>query len=98
MYIPISPLFIPENLTIEEILGMFVSKNVDRNTTTIIARRRYPVQSACMALKQSYFAWHRTPSIEFVGECADDYGGPRRELFRQVFIVYLQNVLKLVYK
>ncbi|KAL0161033.1 hypothetical protein M9458_044758, partial [Cirrhinus mrigala] len=29
----------------------------------------------------SYFAWHRTPRIEFVGESAEDHGGPQREFF-----------------
>lgn len=47
-----------------------------------MARRRKILHSACVALDKSYFDWHKMPNVEFVGEMADDYGGPRREFFR----------------
>ncbi|KAA8577519.1 hypothetical protein FQN60_009174, partial [Etheostoma spectabile] len=37
-------------------------------------------------MSRSYFAWHKLPHIEFVGEMAEDYGGPRREYFRLLMI------------
>lgn len=52
----------------------------------VVARRTKILHRACTALKNSYFAWHKSPQIEFVGESADDYGGPSREFFRLVQI------------
>lgn len=66
----------------EDVIQRFICENIDASNITIIARRRHALQSACMALRQNYFAWHKTPLIEFVGEEAADYGGPRREFFR----------------
>jgi len=66
-----------------EILQQFHRDNVDNHTSLdLVARRKKIVQSACSALSRSYFVWYRIPNIEFMGEMAEDYGGPRREFFR----------------
>ncbi|KAG7317773.1 hypothetical protein KOW79_018808 [Hemibagrus wyckioides] len=52
----------------------------------VVARRSKILHSACQALSKSFFAWHRTPRIEFVRESADDFGGPQREFFRLLMI------------
>jgi len=66
-----------------DVLNEFRGDNLDLTThVTVVARRRRVLHSACVALQKSYFKWHKTPNIEFVGEMAEDYGGPRREFFR----------------
>ncbi|XP_057217759.1 G2/M phase-specific E3 ubiquitin-protein ligase-like [Triplophysa rosa] len=45
-----------------------------------------------MVLSRGYFEWYKTPNIEFVGEMAEDYGGPRREFFR-LLMIELQSTL-----
>ncbi|XP_051960502.1 G2/M phase-specific E3 ubiquitin-protein ligase-like [Xyrauchen texanus] len=59
---------------------------------TVIARRKNILKSACVALSRGYFEWHKTPNIEFVGEMAKDYGGPRREFFRLLMIELQSNL------
>ncbi|KAG1928315.1 LINE-1 type transposase domain-containing protein [Pimephales promelas] len=66
-----------------DVLNEFRGDNLDLTThVTVVARRRRVLHSACVALQKSYFEWHETPNIEFVGEMAENYGGPRREFFR----------------
>lgn len=66
-----------------DILEGFRKNNLDLAThVTVVARRRRVLHSACIALHKSYFEWRKIPDIEFVGELAEDYGGPRREFFR----------------
>ena len=68
-----------------DILKDFQNDHLDLSCSiTVIARRKNILQSACVALSRSYFAWHKLPHIEFVGEMAEDYGGPRREYFRLI--------------
>lgn len=63
-----------------EILKEFHEDNLDfYSHITVIARRKIILKSACVALSRGYFEWHKTPNIEFVGEMAEDHGGPRRE-------------------
>lgn len=77
------PPFLQDEMDLATVLKDFQETHLDTsNYCTIIARRRKILHSACMALSKSYFAWHKLPNIEFVGEMADDYGGPRREFFR----------------
>ncbi|MED6234105.1 hypothetical protein ATANTOWER_022365 [Ataeniobius toweri] len=44
--------------------------------SVVIACRKHILKSAYMALSKTYFSWHKTPNVQFVGEMADDYGGP----------------------
>ncbi|XP_076731533.1 G2/M phase-specific E3 ubiquitin-protein ligase-like [Maylandia zebra] len=82
-----------DEMDLATVLKDFQETHLDTsNYCTIIARRRKILHSACMALSKSYFAWHKLPNIEFVGEMADDYGGPRQEFFR-LLMVETQNSL-----
>ncbi|KAL3988970.1 hypothetical protein ACER0C_013288 [Sarotherodon galilaeus] len=82
-----------DEMDLATVLKDFQETHLDTsNYCTVIARRRKILHSACMALSKSYFAWHKLPNIEFVGEMADDYGGPRREFFR-LLMVETQNSL-----
>ncbi|KAL7826267.1 hypothetical protein SRHO_G00340050 [Serrasalmus rhombeus] len=70
-----------ENLA--DIIRDFKRENISEHSTlTVVARRRRILHSAITALNKGYFDWHKRPQIEFVGEMADDYGGPTREFFR----------------
>ncbi|ROI15246.1 G2/M phase-specific E3 ubiquitin-protein ligase [Anabarilius grahami] len=74
---------IEDDVTAADIIRTFQRENLNLDERVIVvARRRKILHSACTALKTSYFAWHKSPQIEFVGESADDYGGPSREFFR----------------
>ncbi|KAL7826220.1 hypothetical protein SRHO_G00339580 [Serrasalmus rhombeus] len=69
-----------ENLA--DIIRDFKRENISEHSTlTVVARRRRILHSAITALNKGYFDWHKRPQIEFVGEMADDYGGPTREFF-----------------
>ncbi|KAG5267077.1 hypothetical protein AALO_G00239600 [Alosa alosa] len=72
-----------EGIDLVSILNGFRGDNCDpHESCVVVARRRHILTSACGALAKSFFHWHREPHVEFVGEMADDYGGPRREFFR----------------
>ncbi|XP_066515047.1 uncharacterized protein [Hoplias malabaricus] len=76
-----------------QILKEFREEHIDLTMTiTVIVRRKYILQSACTALSRSYFNWHKVPNVEFVGEMAEDYGGPRREFFRLLMIEIQQRL------
>ncbi|XP_076866557.1 uncharacterized protein LOC143517694 isoform X2 [Brachyhypopomus gauderio] len=78
---PYSPSNEVENLA--DIIGEFRKENISEHSTLIVvARRRRILHSAITALNKGYFDWHKCPRIEFVGEMADDFGGPTREFFR----------------
>ncbi|XP_076850020.1 uncharacterized protein LOC143498984 isoform X2 [Brachyhypopomus gauderio] len=78
---PYSPSNEMENLA--DIIGEFRRENISVHSTLIVvARRRRILHSAITALNKGYFDWHKCPQIEFVGEMADDFGGPTREFFR----------------
>ncbi|KAL7827082.1 hypothetical protein SRHO_G00328000 [Serrasalmus rhombeus] len=77
---PYSPCDEMENLA--DIIRDFKRENISEHSTlTVVARRRRILHSAITALNKGYFDWHKRPQIEFVGEMADDYGGPTREFF-----------------
>ncbi|KAE8281689.1 hypothetical protein D5F01_LYC20689 [Larimichthys crocea] len=48
--------------------------------------RRKLLESAIKAISRVTFSWTDLPQIEFVGEDADDMGGPQREFFRLLMI------------
>ncbi|XP_048035991.1 G2/M phase-specific E3 ubiquitin-protein ligase-like [Megalobrama amblycephala] len=76
-----------EEADLADILRSFQKDHLDtENCAIVVARRSKILHSACQALSKSYFAWHRTPRIEFVGESAEDHGGPQREFFRLLMI------------
>ncbi|KAL7827039.1 hypothetical protein SRHO_G00327570 [Serrasalmus rhombeus] len=80
-----------ENLA--DIIRDFKRENISEHSTlTVVARRRRILHSAITALNKGYFDWHKRPQIEFVGEMADDYGGPTREFFRNVFFSHSGRV------
>ncbi|KAK0147047.1 G2/M phase-specific E3 ubiquitin-protein ligase [Merluccius polli] len=54
--------------------------------STICIRRKKLLESAIRALSRVTFCWTESPHIEFVGEDADDMGGPQREFFRLLMI------------
>ncbi|KAL6466826.1 hypothetical protein MHYP_G00246300 [Metynnis hypsauchen] len=65
------------------IIRDFKRENISEHSTlTLVARRRQILHGAITALNKGYFDWHKRTQIEFVGEMADDYGGPTREFFR----------------
>jgi len=50
-------------------------------------------------LRQPSFSFFNQPKIVFIGEVAVDDGGPRREFFRQVFLVirkYNPNIYSIL--
>lgn len=70
-----------------KILSNFRKENIcEEATLTVVVRRKRVLQSAINALSKSYFAWYKRPQVEFVGELAEDHGGPTREFFRWVDI------------
>ncbi|XP_039524561.1 uncharacterized protein LOC120477165 isoform X1 [Pimephales promelas] len=76
-----------EEADLADILRSFQKDHLDtQNCAIVVARRSKILHSACQALSKSYFAWNRTPRIEFVGESAEDHGGPQREFFRLLMI------------
>ncbi|KAL7827076.1 hypothetical protein SRHO_G00327940 [Serrasalmus rhombeus] len=88
---PYSPCDEMENLA--DIIRDFKRENISEHSTlTVVARRRRILHSAITALNKGYFDWHKRPQIEFVGEMADDYGGPTREFFRNVFFSHSGRV------
>ncbi|KAL7868727.1 hypothetical protein SRHO_G00101110, partial [Serrasalmus rhombeus] len=89
-----------ENLA--DIIRDFKRENISEHSTlTVVARRRRILHSAITALNKGYFDWHKRPQIEFVGEMADDYGGPTREFFSFVedhdLGIHKSTVKKFVY-
>ncbi|ROJ30489.1 G2/M phase-specific E3 ubiquitin-protein ligase [Anabarilius grahami] len=75
-----------------DILREFREDNLDSYShIVVIARRKHILKSACVALSRGYFEWHKTPNVQFVGEMAEDYGGPRREFFRLLMIELQSN-------
>ncbi|KAL7377198.1 hypothetical protein ABVT39_023665 [Epinephelus coioides] len=68
---------------LREILKDFRGENICEYTTlTVVVRRKRVLQSAINTLGKSYFDWHKHPNTEFVGELAQDSGGPTREFFQ----------------
>ncbi|XP_058626489.1 uncharacterized protein LOC131537205 [Onychostoma macrolepis] len=62
-----------DDVTAADIIRTFQKENINlEEKMIVVARRRKVLHSACTALKSSYFAWHKSPQIEFVGESADD--------------------------
>ncbi|XP_013884630.1 G2/M phase-specific E3 ubiquitin-protein ligase [Austrofundulus limnaeus] len=68
--------------TLSDILESFQHENKEDDKVPVIARRRRVLQSMSMALSMHSFSWKKIPQVEFVGEMADDYGGPKREFLR----------------
>ncbi|XP_060921705.1 uncharacterized protein LOC132995645 [Labrus mixtus] len=54
--------------------------------STCCIRRKKLLESAIKAISRVTFCWTDSPQIEFVGEDADDMGGPQREFFRLLMI------------
>ncbi|KAA0712533.1 hypothetical protein E1301_Tti019071 [Triplophysa tibetana] len=72
-----------EQQDLASLINDFRSANLNMHcNTTVVAQRRKITLSACRALERNYFVWHVIPNVEFIGEMAEDYGGPRREFFR----------------
>ncbi|XP_071326657.1 uncharacterized protein [Trachinotus anak] len=77
----------PEEMDLAIILGTFQEDHLsDGMVSTICVRRKKLLESAIKALSRVTFSWTHTPHIEFVGEEADDMGGPQREFFRLLMI------------
>ncbi|MED6256394.1 hypothetical protein ATANTOWER_025181 [Ataeniobius toweri] len=73
----------PENeMSLATILQEFRTEHIDGRTLIVVARRTRVLQSAIVALHKDYFDWHKCPQVEFVGEMAEDFGGPTREFMR----------------
>lgn len=65
------------------ILRTFHEDHLSGNLVSTICIKRSKLQeSAIKALSRVNFCWTHSPHIEFVGEDADDMGGPQREFFR----------------
>lgn len=58
----------------------------DDLVSTICIRRKKLLESAIKAISRVTFSWTHLPQIEFVGEDADDMGGPQREFFRSEYL------------
>lgn len=66
--------------TILEQFRMEHTQNV--GCTTVVVRRGKTLQSATRAFNGRIFSWRQKPVVEFVGESAEDQGGPLREFLR----------------
>lgn len=65
------------------IIRTFKEEHISDDQISIICiRRRKLLESAVKAISRATFSWTHLPHIEFVGEDADDMGGPQREFFR----------------
>ncbi|MED6240308.1 hypothetical protein ATANTOWER_019093 [Ataeniobius toweri] len=65
------------------VLQDFQQDHLDTSVNSVvIACRKHILKSAYMALSNTYCSWHKTPNVQFVGEIADDYGGPSREFLQ----------------
>jgi len=69
--------------TIAELLADVVG-GTSGDPLTIVVSRRNLLKSAIIATNKPGFDYGRRPVICFVGEDAEDDGGPRREFFRLV--------------
>ena len=54
--------------------------------STVCIRRKKLLESAIKATSRATFCWTHSPLVEFVGEDADDMGGPQREFFRSEYL------------
>jgi len=77
---------VEHGISLKELLSEVV-ENVSGDPLTIVVSRRNVLKSATIATQKPDFTYNRVPVVTFVGEDAEDDGGPRREFFRSVFIV-----------
>ncbi|XP_038560055.1 G2/M phase-specific E3 ubiquitin-protein ligase-like [Micropterus salmoides] len=76
-----------EDVDLAIILRTFQEDHLSHSlVSTICVRRRKLLESAVKAISRNAFCWTHSPLIEFVGEDADDMGGPQREFFRLLMI------------
>ncbi|KAF5887442.1 G2/M phase-specific E3 ubiquitin-protein ligase-like isoform X1, partial [Clarias magur] len=78
--------FPSEEEDLATILTNFQDHLSDDQVSTICVRRKKLLESAIKAISRASFCWTYSPRIEFVGEDADDLGGPQREFFRLLMI------------
>jgi hypothetical protein len=57
-------------------------KSDDTNQNTIVVQRSRLLASSVAAIRKKCFLSSLKVAVEFSGEEAEDYGGPRREFFR----------------
>jgi len=69
--------------TVAELLSD-LAEGIDGEPVAIAVSRRNLLKSATIAAQKAGFSYSRPPVISFVGEDAEDDGGPRREFFRLV--------------
>ncbi|XP_019748997.1 G2/M phase-specific E3 ubiquitin-protein ligase-like isoform X2 [Hippocampus comes] len=76
-----------EEVDLATILRTFHEDHISGNlVSTICIRRSKLLESAIKAISRVTFCWTHSSHIEFVGEHADDMGGPQREFFRLLMI------------
>ncbi|XP_067445141.1 uncharacterized protein [Thunnus thynnus] len=76
-----------EEIDLAVILSTFQEHHLSEGlVSTICIRRKKLLESAIKAISRASFCWTHSPLIEFVGEDADDMGGPQREFFRLLMI------------
>ncbi|XP_042268207.1 uncharacterized protein LOC121897638 isoform X1 [Thunnus maccoyii] len=76
-----------EEIDLAVILSTFQEHHLSEGlASTICIRRKKLLESAIKAISRASFYWTYSPVIEFVGEDADDMGGPQREFFRLLMI------------
>jgi len=72
---------------LKEIIKPLVD-DIQGQEITVIVNRRAVLRSAKLAVSKPGFSFNRPVKIVFSGEDAVDEGGPRREFFRQVSVLY----------
>ncbi|XP_042267619.1 uncharacterized protein LOC121897287 isoform X2 [Thunnus maccoyii] len=76
-----------EEIDLAVILSTFQEHHLSEGlVSTICIRRKKLLESTIKAISRASFCWTHSPLIEFVGEDADDMGGPQREFFRLLMI------------
>lgn len=70
-----------EKVALQECLTNFQKKIVPSRCELVILRKR--LLGTCLnSIKEPNFDFFKMPSFRFIGEEADDFGGPTREFFR----------------
>lgn len=65
------------------VVALVVAK--ESNPNPVIVHRSRILQSTLAAIRRPNFSYSRLIEVEFVGEDAQDYGGPRREFMRYCY-------------
>ena len=70
------------SLNLEDFLPTIQETFQEEGSCTIIVNRKRVLRSTIQAISQPGFSFKKEPCVEFSGDRAEDYRGPRQEFFR----------------